>query len=96
MRNPIRRGIFTPSELHRMARRLDRRVNAVNTALTAMKQGAALHLFYERGHPTWKLSNGTFIAPETADAVINNPRVAGVGDALFPDHPSQTWRYIND
>ena len=76
-------------------RRLDRRRASVSQTLVVMKHGASLLLFYERGRPTWKLSIGSFIAPEVAAAIINHPNVTGVGDTLFAGTLSQTYRWIN-
>ena len=76
-------------------RRPTRRAVGVLRALATMKNGAALHLHFERGRPIWKL-NGIFITAEVVAAVTASPHVVALGDSLFPDHPGQSWRYVND
>jgi hypothetical protein len=77
-------------------RRADRKRDDVRRALGAMKKGAALHLFYERGRAAWRLSTGIFITPDIADAITHNPNVVGVGDSLFGDRStSQTFRWTD-
>ena len=41
------------------------------------------------------LSNGAFVSPEIAVAVINHPSVVACGDCLFKGGPSQTFRYAD-
>jgi hypothetical protein len=89
-----RGGIYTPTELHRSARRLDRRLASVDQVLTAMRRGESLHLQYENGRPLWSLSGGRTVSAETAEVLICNASVVPVGDALFNDMPGQTWRYV--
>ena len=49
-----RSSIYTPSELRRIARRLDRRIAGLDAALTAMRQGESLYLKYRSdGRPCW-------------------------------------------
>ena len=92
-----RGGIYTPSELHRLAHRLDRPVAGVNTALAAMRRGESLHLQYQAGRALWALSGGRSISAEVAEILTKHALIAAVGDSLFPDCcPSQTWRYVND
>jgi hypothetical protein len=86
----------TPAKLQRNARRLDKLNAAIETTLTAMKYGAALHLRYGHHGPTWYLSNGGAVTDEVAKIVIQNIHVAGVGDALFDAVPAQTFRYIEN
>ena len=59
-----------------------------------MRAGATLHLQYEPSREWWILSNGWTVPPDVAAIVINHPGVAAVGDALFPNTRSQTWRFI--
>jgi hypothetical protein len=93
----IRGGIYTPSELHRLGRGLDGRINSVNAALTVMRKGAALLLRYENGRSIWSLSSGQAVSAEVAETLTKHALIAAVGDSLFPDCcPSQTWRYLND
>jgi hypothetical protein len=88
-----RATIHTPASLQRINRRLTRRSAGVTQVLSAMEHGAALHLHFQNGRAIWRLSTGAFITTEIADAMIQNARVVGVGDSLFPDYPSQTWRF---
>ena len=79
-------------------RRVDRKRDEARRALGAMKKGAALHLFYERGRAAWRRNTGIFITPEVAEAITHNPNVMGVGDSLFATAPlrklfvGQIWR----
>jgi hypothetical protein len=57
-----------------------------------MASGASLHLMFLQHKSLWTLSDGTVVAPEIAMAVVNDVRVASVGDGLF--QTSQTWRYV--
>ena len=52
------------------------------------------NLHYQNGRPIWRLSSGLFVTPEAAAIVTASNVVVGVGDSLFPDHPDQTWRYV--
>jgi hypothetical protein len=76
------------------ARRLDLSVTAV---LSAMRRGnETLHLYFDRrAGPIWWLSrSGRKLDPKVAKVVIQNPRVAEVGDSLFEGSPAQTYRYV--
>jgi hypothetical protein len=64
--------------------------------LHAMRNGATLHLeFYETG-PRWRMSNGRYVNAAVARIVITNKNVVGVGDTLFADGTSQTWRFVEN
>jgi hypothetical protein len=89
-----RGDIFSPSELRRTSRRLDRRLANVDQVLTAMKRGASLHLEFENGRTRWFLSSGRTVPASIAEIVANHASVHAVGDALFANVPSQTWRII--
>jgi hypothetical protein len=92
-----RSSIYTPSELRRIARRLDRRIAGLDAALTSMREGASLFLKYRSdGCPRWILSNGCAVAAEIAAILINDARIVPVGRALFDGMPGQSWRYVND
>jgi hypothetical protein len=87
---------LTPSTLRNHSRRLDRLNDGVAAVLHAMRNGATLHLeFYETG-PKWRTSNGRYVNGAVARVVITDKRVAGVGDTLFADGTSQTWRFVED
>ena len=89
-------GIQTPAQLQQANRRLDHFRRDTNRTLSAMRRdGASLHLSYEHGRALWRLSTGQFVRPAAA-VLIASPNVIAVGDSLFPDVPSQTWRYAND
>jgi hypothetical protein len=70
--------------------RVDRRRLEVEVVLAAMRGGAALHCHYQNGRQLWWLSSGPFVS---ADVAAKTDLVAPVGDALFADVPSQTWRW---
>ena len=84
----------TPSTLRNNSRRLDRLNASVAVVLDAMRNGATLHLeFYETG-AKWRISTGRYVTDAVAKIVIADKRVVGVGDTLFADETSQTWRFI--
>ena len=86
----------TPSTLRNNSRRLDRLNDGVAAVLHAMRNGATLHLeFYETG-PRWRMSNGRYVNGAVARIVITNKGVVGVGDTLFADATSQTWRFVEN
>jgi hypothetical protein len=61
--------------------------------LKAMQRGAALRLQFTPTRPRWSLSNGSRVKGEVANLVIASSSAVGIGDALFEDAPSQTWRW---
>ena len=89
-------GIPTLASLRRAHRRLNRRITTVGAALAAMRGGQCLHLQYQAGRPLWSLSGGQNVSAEVAGILTKNASVVPVGDALFADVPSQTWRFTND
>jgi hypothetical protein len=89
-------GVHTVRELQRRHRRLDRRVNSANFVIACMRDGATLHLAFQRGGPVWSLSDGRRITDDVARVVIADHRVVGVGDCLLKNLPSQTYRYVAD
>ena len=89
-------SIHTAESLRTVHQRRSKRSASVTRALTAMKSGAALHLYFERGRPIWKLSTGIFVTAEVAGILTSNASVVPVGDALFADLPGQTWRFTDD
>jgi hypothetical protein len=78
-----------------MSNRSDRKLKAA-AVIRTMRRGEALHLEYRRSGPAWRVSSGRHVADETARAVITNVNVVGVGDSLFGDALSQTWRYLTE
>jgi hypothetical protein len=57
-------------------------------------RGAALHLHYGPDGRIWFLSSGARVRHTTAQDIIADRRVVGVGDALFEGHLAQTYRWI--
>jgi len=82
------------AQVRRQGRRLERLGVTVAATLAAMKQGQALHLYFGRYGPVWRLTGGRTVPVEVAQIVTKNLSVAGVGDALFNDIPAQTWRFV--
>jgi hypothetical protein len=67
----------------------------LTSVLTEMRAGAVLRLSFDE-HPTWELDNGVSVirvSSRTVQAAIKRQAIVGVGDTLFGDIPSQTWRY---
>jgi hypothetical protein len=85
--------IPTPERLRQINRRRDRHNRKVETVLTTMACGAALHLTYQNGRGIWQLTTGQFIPSETAAIVTAHPLVVAVDGGLLPNHP-QTWRVV--
>ncbi len=78
-------------------RKLDRILRAKEQALAAMRDhGATLHRGYRQGRPLWWLSDGKPVRDEVALTLTRDPRVVGVGDALFGRALSQTFRYCDE
>ena len=74
-------------------RRLDRLNAAVAKVIDAMRDGAALHFDQSAACPHWWLSDGTTVETPVAQIIIGRCDVVAVGDVLFDDFTSQTWRY---
>lgn len=64
--------------------------------LTAMQRGECLILEHRWFGRSWCLSSGRPVDDEVAKVVVKNCNVVGVGDALFKNTPSQTWRWAED
>jgi hypothetical protein len=85
--------IYTPRELDRKRRSLDRRNCSAAQVIGQMRDGGAtLHLSHSP-RPHWRLSSGEFVTDEVARAVIALPAVVDVGDALFAGELGQTFRF---
>jgi hypothetical protein len=84
--------IHTPASRRRISRQLDQLNARAAAILGAMKAGAALHF----GASRWWLSTGRSVDPAVARAVVRSSSVVGVGDALFGDIASQTYRYVDE
>jgi hypothetical protein len=63
--------------------------------LARMKKGEALHRHHSWYGPAWFLTRGQSVPTEVAQAVISNKNIADVGDGLFANGPSQTWRWFD-
>lgn len=66
------------------------------TVLTAMQRGECLILEHRWFGRSWCLSGGRRVDDEIAKIVVKNRNVVGVGDALFKNTPSQTWRWAEE
>jgi hypothetical protein len=62
---------------------------------TMRVRGQLLILTYRNGTPHWRLGNA-HVENGAAELVINHPNIVGVGDALFHDVRSQTYRYVGE
>jgi hypothetical protein len=60
-------------------------------ARAQMRAGAALHLTYIEGRPTWEL-NDHGVAPEVVSLLLACSEIIAADDVLFPGEPSQTWK----
>jgi hypothetical protein len=77
-------------------RKPDRLKGKAAAVLARMKQGQALHLENRWYGAAWCLTGGQYIQDEIAKVVICNANVAAVGEALFQNVPSQTFRWIKN
>jgi hypothetical protein len=68
-------------------------IGALRT-LAAMKNGATLHLHFQKGCAIWQLSSGPLITAKVAAIVTASHDVVALGDSLFPGHLGQTWRSL--
>jgi hypothetical protein len=68
----------------------------VARVLTAMQRGECLILEHRWYGRSWCLSGGRALNDEIAKVVVKNRNVIGVGDALFKNTPSQTWRWAEE
>jgi hypothetical protein len=94
MRTTYRSSVPTVQSLTRTRRWLDRRQREADEVLTAMRRGAILHVQFGPGGHRWRLSTGAIVAGDVAAIVRSDTRVSGVGDCLFDNMTSQTFRYI--
>jgi hypothetical protein len=78
------------------AQRLDRRNRGVTVVLNAMRHGSALHKMFTPSGTVWTLTNGCRVNSSVAAVVIVNPNIVSVGDGLFGDASTQTYRFISD
>jgi hypothetical protein len=69
----------------------------LNHVLTALRNGAVLHLSFVKGQ-SWELNDSNTsirINARVARAALKRPDIMGAGDALFADIPAQTWRSLS-
>jgi len=67
----------------------------LSDVLDALRNGAVLHLSLVK-KPTWELHDGAAIKTintRTVQSLLKRRAIVSAGDSLFPDIPSQTWRY---
>jgi hypothetical protein len=69
-------------------------MRSVGGVLNAMRGGAALHHYFAFSEPVYVLTDGRRVDPTTAEAVIRNPQIAPVGEALFQGLRPQTFRFV--
>jgi hypothetical protein len=86
-----------PAEQLRRKHR-DRRTLSAETVVNRMFEGARLHLHHDkRRGPVWRmLVMAAEVSDEVARLVIQRDDIVPVGDALFDDCLSQTYRYAED
>jgi hypothetical protein len=92
-----RRSIPTVASLRRQQRRLDRRRLSADRVIIAMRDhNESLHCAFSRSSgTTWWLSpSGRSVAPEAAKLVTFHADVVAVGDSLFRNALSQTFRFV--
>jgi len=88
--------IPTPTSRRAVAQRRDRHNRGAAIVLNAMRHGSALHKMFTPSGTVWTLTNGCRVSPSIAAVVIANPIVASVGDSLFNDGSSQTYRFVSN
>jgi hypothetical protein len=94
MRSTYRQSVPTVQSLTRTRRWLDRRQVKVAAVITAMRQGATLDVQFDHNGHRWRLSTGAIVVGDIAAIVRSDSHVVGVGDTLFEDTTSQTFRYL--
>jgi hypothetical protein len=87
-------GVQTAAQLQRQHRLFDCRRRGAAAVLTKMQRGQSLYLSFERGMRRWLLSDGTPVTDEVAKIIVSDHRVIGIGDSLFRNMASQTWRWV--
>jgi hypothetical protein len=87
--------IHTVSSLRTTGRRLASRLERAELVLNQMERGAALHLQHSSSGPIWTLTNGEHVTNSVARLVVASSSIIAVGDALFRDVRSQTYRWWN-
>jgi hypothetical protein len=91
-------GVQTAGQLQRKHRRLDRQTLSAEVVVNRMYEGACLHLYHDRRRgPVWRLSVAAAEVPDAvARQVIQRDDIVPVGDVLFADCLSQTYRYAEE
>jgi hypothetical protein len=86
--------IRTAVQFRNQARKFDRRISGLATVLCALRGGQTLQLHHTSLSHEWRLSGGQRVSDATAKLAIQDHHVVGVGDTLFADTRSQTYRYV--
>jgi hypothetical protein len=89
--------VCKPGQLQRKHRHLDRQTLSAEVVINRMHdEGACLHLYHDRRRgPVWRLSVAAAEVPDAiARLVIQRDDIVAVGDTLFTDCLSQTYRYL--
>jgi hypothetical protein len=82
-----RQGVPIVFEPRRSTSRLDLRLTGIDQIPCAIREGEALHLYYENGRLFWSLSSERSVPADVATLLIRSASVAPVGDALFDGMP---------
>jgi hypothetical protein len=89
-------SIPTVTALQRQNNLVDRRRRAADRVIVAMRdESLALHCSHEKSGTRWWLSDGRPVQPEIAKLVTIDANITSVGDGLFRNMPSQTYRFIS-
>jgi hypothetical protein len=92
-------GVQSVKQLQRKHRKLDRQALSAEVVVNRMRdEGACLHLYHDRRRgPVWRLSVAEAEVPDAvARLVIQREDVVAVGDTLFADCLSQTYRFYEE
>jgi hypothetical protein len=77
-------------------RRIESRLAKADRVLREMEAGCSLHLTHATSGSVWRLSNGRPVSDSVANLVVASGSITGVGDCLFRDMRSQTFRWWRD
>src|SRR5262249_623537 len=89
-------SIPTVTTLQRQNNWVDRRRRAADRVIVAMRdENLTLHCSYEPAGAHWWLGDGRPVQREIAELVTVNADITSVGDGLFSNMPSQTYRFIS-
>jgi hypothetical protein len=92
----MRFSIPTVTTLQRQNNLIDRRRRAADRVIAAMRgENLSLHCSYEPAGAHWSLSDGRPVQRGIAELVTVATDIVSVGDGLFRNMPSQTYRFIS-